>query len=59
MAIFQMGALEAPGPDGIPSVFYHKCWSIVGDENFQAVRIFFFQKGIFAKGVVGIIPTFT
>lgn len=29
-AIFQMGAYKAPGPDGIPPIFYQKNWQIVG-----------------------------
>ncbi|XP_074283832.1 uncharacterized protein LOC141608369 [Silene latifolia] len=28
-AVFQMGALKSPGPDGIPAIFFQKCWYIV------------------------------
>lgn len=48
--IFQMGGLKAPGPDGIPAVFYHKSWEVVGKEVTEAV-LHFFQNGVSAKRV--------
>ncbi|XP_074293061.1 uncharacterized protein LOC141619965 [Silene latifolia] len=40
-AVFQMGALKAPGPDGIPAVFYQRCWSMI--------------KGDFTKAILSIL----
>nr|CCA66020.1 hypothetical protein [Beta vulgaris subsp. vulgaris] len=39
--VFQMGSLKAPGPDGIPAIFYQKHWSIVGEDIWRAVSHFF------------------
>ncbi|XP_074290915.1 uncharacterized protein LOC141617643 [Silene latifolia] len=36
-AIFQMGALKAPGPDGIPAVFFQRCWSLVKRDFTKAI----------------------
>lgn len=36
-AIFQMGAYKAPGPDGLPPVFYQRNWKIVGPAVTQFV----------------------
>lgn len=39
-AVFQLGGLKAPGPDGIPAVFYHKAWDVVGKDITDAVLHF-------------------
>jgi hypothetical protein len=31
-ALFQIGPLKAPGPDGMPSIFFKRFWSTVGDQ---------------------------
>ncbi|XP_074278453.1 uncharacterized protein LOC141602043 [Silene latifolia] len=36
-AVFQMGALKAPGPDGIPAVFFQRCWSMVKGDVTKAI----------------------
>ncbi|XP_074278404.1 uncharacterized protein LOC141601995 [Silene latifolia] len=28
-AVFQLGPLKSPGPDGIPAIFFHKCWHFI------------------------------
>lgn len=37
-AVFQMGALKSPGPDGFPGVFYQKYWNIIGEDMCGLVR---------------------
>ena len=32
-----MGDLKAPGPDGMPAIFYKKCWHIVGERVIKEV----------------------
>ena len=40
-AIFQIGALKAPGPDGIPAGFYQLYWSIVQNDVISTIQAFF------------------
>ena len=36
-AIKQMAPLKAPGPDGMPSVFYQNYWELLGDDVTSSV----------------------
>jgi hypothetical protein len=45
-----MGPLKAPGPDGLPTCFYHDNWEIVGEEV-CAAALNFFNYGIFDETV--------
>ncbi|XP_028051902.1 uncharacterized protein LOC114256459 [Camellia sinensis] len=40
-AIFQLGALKSPGPDGFPGFFYQTYWDTMGDQVCKAVKSFF------------------
>ncbi|KAI3994759.1 hypothetical protein MKX01_037310, partial [Papaver californicum] len=33
-----MGSPKSPGPDGYPTIFYKKCWNVVGDEVVQLIQ---------------------
>ena len=39
--IYGMQNLKAPGPDGLPPLFYKKYWPIVGDAITKAIQSFF------------------
>ncbi|KAF7838884.1 reverse transcriptase [Senna tora] len=43
-AVFQLGGLKAPGPDGYYGIFYQNAWEDVGDQLFRLVSDFF-EKG--------------
>ncbi|PKI46345.1 hypothetical protein CRG98_033240 [Punica granatum] len=43
-AVFAIGALRSPGPDGLPAIFYHKFWKVIGGDTISAVRSFFGGK---------------
>lgn len=49
-ALFQIGPLKAPGPDGFPARFFQWHWGILKDEVIVAVRQFF-ETGIMPEGV--------
>ena len=49
-AMFQIGPLKAPGPDGFPAIFFQRNWSTVKDSVIAAVKDFF-CTGIMPEGV--------
>jgi hypothetical protein len=40
-ALFQIGPLKAPGPDGFPARFLQQNWDLMKDEVVHAVKLFF------------------
>jgi hypothetical protein len=49
-ALFQIGPLKAPGPDGFPARFFQRSWLFMKDDVVRAVRLFF-ETGIMKDGV--------
>ena len=49
-ALFQMGLLKAPGPDGFPARFFQRHWEVVKDDVVAAVQGFF-RDGYLPPGV--------
>jgi exonuclease III len=45
-AVFSMGSLKAPGPDGLPPLFYKRYWEIVKKEVIGAVQNFFYTGNL-------------
>jgi hypothetical protein len=49
-ALFQIGPLKAPRPDGMPRLFFQRNWAIVKEEVVAAVKKIF-QEGVMPEGV--------
>jgi hypothetical protein len=49
-ALFQIGPLKSPGPDGFPARFFQRNWGILKEEIIAAVREFF-CTGVMPDGV--------
>ncbi|KAI8525452.1 hypothetical protein RHMOL_Rhmol13G0231200 [Rhododendron molle] len=48
-AVFQLGALKTPGPDGFPGLFFQKFWGTVGEDVNEAVKRFFSDGFLFEE----------
>ena len=49
-ALFQIGPLKAPGPDGFPARFFQRNWEVLREEVIGAMRNFF-DEGVMPEGV--------
>lgn len=49
-AMFQIGPLKAPGPDGFPARFFQRHWAVFKIEITAAVKLFF-DTGVMPEGV--------
>lgn len=49
-ALFQIGPLKAPGPDGFPARFFQRHWGTLKEEVIEAVR-HFFESGIMPESM--------
>jgi ribonuclease HI len=58
-ALFQIGPLKAPGPDGMPGRFFQRNWATMKDDVTKAVKDFF-RTGVIPEGlndtVIVLIP---
>ena len=48
-AVFSIGDLKAPGPDGLHAIFFKKYWHILGDDITQEVLLAINSRKIPAK----------
>jgi hypothetical protein len=49
-ALFQIGPIKAPGPDGLPGRFFQRNWAVMKQEVTTAVKDFF-RTGQMAEGI--------
>jgi hypothetical protein len=47
-ALFQIGPLKAPGPDGLPTRFFQRNWGVMNHEVYGAIK-HFFRVGTFPE----------
>ncbi|KAL5813119.1 hypothetical protein ACOSQ3_028069 [Xanthoceras sorbifolium] len=58
-ALKQMALSKAPGPDGLPTLFFQKFWGVVGDKVIQALLAVLNNGadiGEMSRAVVALIP---
>jgi hypothetical protein len=49
-ALFQIGPLKAPGPDGFPARFFQRNWTVMREQVIAGVKEFF-RTGVMPEGV--------
>ena len=49
-ALFQIGPLKAPGPDGLPARFFQRNWGLMKEDIISVVEMFF-QEGRMPENV--------
>ena len=49
-ALFQIGPLKAPGPDGFPARFFQRNWAVMREQVISGVKEFF-RTGVMPNGV--------
>ena len=55
----QMAPLKAPGPDGMPPIFFQNFWPLVGDEGTASILIFLNTTTFFChlnRTFISLIP---
>jgi hypothetical protein len=50
-ALFQIGPLKVPGPDGFPAHFFQQHWDVMKQNMTRGVQDFFFATGKMPPGV--------
>jgi hypothetical protein len=55
-ALFQIGPLKAPGPNGFPARFFQRNWGLIKDDLIWAVK-HFFDTGIIPEGINDTVIT--
>jgi len=59
MAVFQLGAHKALGPDGTPAFFFQEYWAVVKQDIFNSTQAFFHSGSLLKalnKTFITLIP---
>lgn len=47
---------EAPRPDGMQAIFYHKFWNVLGDEIYSSINFFFINHQVLVRSIKHLFP---